>query len=178
MIIEHSSYNSHQVFTYITSPVIDGDAAVLQCFHFWFQIDGFLDGSKNESVKVVQQSVGEAPENLLWSLMSSTTDSGRWIEVRKTLTLDFPSFCLRARWRYVEFSKLMGRTWAGRFTCLSLSRGTSKPGWLWMTSGTLGSFMGRAYKLQYHSFRRGEDICETLPAGAGPTPHTPTTTTV
>ena len=89
MIIEHSSYNSHQVFTYITSPVIDSDAAVLQCFHFWFQIDGFLDGSKNESVKVVQQSVGEAPENLLWSLMSSTTDRGRWIEVRKNIDFRF-----------------------------------------------------------------------------------------
>ena len=95
MISEHISYNFHQVFTYITSPVIDGGAAVLQCFHFWFQIDGFLDGSKNESIKVVQQSVGEAPENLLWSLMSSTTDSGRWMEVRKKVgVVIFPAFVL------------------------------------------------------------------------------------
>ena len=67
-----------QVFTYITSPDIDGNAAVLQCFHFWFFINGFMDGAKNESLKVVQQSTGDLPEKELWNWQSGTLE---WTEV-------------------------------------------------------------------------------------------------
>ena len=62
----------------ITSPSFDHEAAVLQCFHFWFFIDGFFDGVKNESLKVVQQSAGDVPENELWNWPSATLE---WSEV-------------------------------------------------------------------------------------------------
>ena len=66
------------MFTYIPSPSFDREAAVLQCFHFWFFIDGFFDGVKNESLKVVQQSAGDVPENELWNWPSATLE---WSEV-------------------------------------------------------------------------------------------------
>ena len=45
---------STQIFTEVSSPVVEGYAAALQCFHFWFYLDGFLDGAKNESLAVAQ----------------------------------------------------------------------------------------------------------------------------
>ena len=76
-----------KVFTYITSPSFDHEAAVLQCFHFWFFIDGFFDGVKNESLKVVQQSAGDVPENELWNWPSATLE---WSEVH-VLNFTFPT---------------------------------------------------------------------------------------
>ena len=69
-----------QEFTEISSPVVDGEAAALQCFHFWFQIDGFFDGAKNESLAVAQISEGDGvPDKELWLQQSATLD---WTEVR------------------------------------------------------------------------------------------------
>ena len=45
---------STQIFTEVSSPSVEGFAAALQCFHFWFYLDGFLDGAKNESLAVAQ----------------------------------------------------------------------------------------------------------------------------
>ena len=45
---------STQIFTEVSSPPVEGFAAALQCFHFWFYLDGFLDGAKNESLAVAQ----------------------------------------------------------------------------------------------------------------------------
>ena len=45
---------SAQIFTEVSSPPVEGFAAALQCFHFWFYLDGFLDGLKNESLAVAQ----------------------------------------------------------------------------------------------------------------------------
>ena len=50
---------SVQMFTEVSSPTVNGSAAALQCFHFWFYLDGFLDGAKNESLAVAQVIIAE-----------------------------------------------------------------------------------------------------------------------
>ena len=88
------------MFTYITSPSFDHEAAVLQCFHFWFFIDGFFDGVKNESLKVVQQSAGDVPENELWNWPSATLE---WSEVLLHFKAHLsPIFCCRVKWRFEQ----------------------------------------------------------------------------
>ena len=75
--------------------MIDSHAAALQCFHFWFNIDGFFDGSKNESLSVVQQSTGEVADNLLWFQGTSTME---WTEVGdKYGNSFFPIFLLQGQ---------------------------------------------------------------------------------
>ena len=110
------------MFTYITSPDIDGPAAVLQCFHFWFFIDGFMDGAKNESLKVVQQSTADIPEKELWNWQSGTLE---WTEVCIRMISDYRiSFCYcRVKWRCEQFSK-MTSTLVGKCTCSVPSLGT------------------------------------------------------
>lgn len=52
---------------------------MLQCFSFWFYIDGFMDGVRNESVKVVQQIDSEKyPDVRLWNWVSPTLE---WTKV-------------------------------------------------------------------------------------------------
>ena len=88
------------MFTYITSPSFDHEAAVLQCFHFWFFIDGFFDGVKNESLKVVQQSAGDVPENELWNWPSATLE---WSEVLLHFEVQLsPIFYCRVKWRFEQ----------------------------------------------------------------------------
>jgi hypothetical protein len=62
---------------------------VLQCFHFWFYIDGFLDGAKNESLKVVQvtdKNISVVADIELWSQQSATLGwTEGQVEVRAVL---------------------------------------------------------------------------------------------
>ena len=121
------------MFTYITSPAIDGPAAVLQCFHFWFYIDGFMDGAKNESLKVVQQSTGDITETELWNWQSGTLE---WTEVYILHKDDYHSHILycRVKWRCGQFFKTTS-TLVGKCTCLAPSQGTQLLSLLWTTSG-------------------------------------------
>ena len=50
---------SVQIFTEVSSPTVNGSAAALQCFHFWFYLDGFLDGAKNESLAIARVIIAE-----------------------------------------------------------------------------------------------------------------------
>jgi hypothetical protein len=146
------------VFTYVTSPAIDGNASVLQCFHFWFYIDGFMDGAKNESLKVVQESTGDIPDRKLWNHQSATL---QWTEVsRPRLEVNAAISKGQMEVRAVEHS--------GAYT-----------GWKVHLLGTKPGDMTAFLAVDDFTFKQGDDICETLPAGAGPatTPATPTTST-
>ena len=124
-----------KVFTYITSPDIDHHLAVLQCFHFWFFIDGFMDGAKNESLKVVQQSNGDIPEKELWNWQSGTLE---WKEVCIRIISDchILYYYCRVKWRCERFSK-MTSTLVGKCTCSAPSQGTQLLSLLWMTLGNI-----------------------------------------
>ena len=68
-----------QVVTSIESPLIQGDASALQCFNFWFYIDGFFGGTKNETLLVIQESSLESvPDMELWRQQNATSG---WTEV-------------------------------------------------------------------------------------------------
>ena len=69
---------STQIFTEVSSPPVEGFAAALQCFHFWFYLDGFLDGAKNESLAVAQ---------VFWREEESGKKSNRCLRVRGCLTM-------------------------------------------------------------------------------------------
>lgn len=85
------------MFTYVSSPVVEGDAAIIQCFHFWFYIDGFLDGTKNESMTVFQQFDGPVSAGQVWSQRSATLE---WSEVWGAEgEVETSGVCYRDRWR-------------------------------------------------------------------------------
>jgi len=60
--------------TYVISKEFEGEKHIVECFHFWFYIDGSFDGAKNESLLVVLRfSSVNLNDSLVWSYRKATS---------------------------------------------------------------------------------------------------------
>ena len=70
--------NSEDVWSYVTTTEFVGEKHAIECFHFWFFIDGFLDGAKNENLLVsVSYASQQLNDTIPWLYSKGTPE---WTE--------------------------------------------------------------------------------------------------